>query len=220
MRPNQRIDRFHVMRFHVMRFRKYLCGSESSVRSRYKNEWQTFYKLNFHLIYYHSMWCREILSSSSLLHQSYFKTGIDNDVSIYFAKRRDHLCAYLCESVLEFFFQKLYEAIRLCSACEIARGIKSVLHSPSIASHSIDCRSDDRVSRFVSLDSIRENVASCIWNPELNRRFGSCSPIWISITLIFHTKASSRRSIGRCNMHFRKSCVRFFFWNKFYMLTM
>lgn len=60
-----------------------------------KNDWHTncFYKLNFHIIYYHSTWRREMFPFGRYCHinHSYFKTGTDNDVSIYFAATRSPL---------------------------------------------------------------------------------------------------------------------------------
>lgn len=82
--------------------------------------------------------------------------------------------------------------------------IKSVLRSPSIASRSFDCKSDDRISIFTSR-SIRENDIKCEILIDLSRAL-----IRISIILVSHTKRGetfSRQawSIGR--LTFKTLCV-------------
>lgn len=124
-----------------------------------KNDWHTncFYKLNFHIIYYHSTWRREMFPFGRYCHinHSYFKTGTDNDVSILCS---DEIAAYLYESILEFFLNCMERDARFdCASSEILFGKLNLFHvleyivfetvSPLIV-----------VLKFVSLDSIRENL--------------------------------------------------------------
>lgn len=107
-------------------------------------------------------------------------------------------CRLLVQKRFGNFFSEIALGDSIMSRARLLAGVESVLHSLSIASHSVDCRSDDRASRFVSLDSIPENVVSC-QTQNLKRRLESCASIRISRILIFHTKAFSRqaRLIGR-----------------------
>jgi len=82
------------------------------------------------------------------LNHSYFTIGTNNDISIYFAATTSPLCA----KAFWNSFSKIVRRFDYVSS-ENACRIKSV---PCL--HGIrDCKSDDRTSRFVSLDSSREN---------------------------------------------------------------
>lgn len=114
MHLNQRVDRFRLSRNVLSKISLRTSWEFCCVVSRYKDERRhklCFYKLNFHIIYYHSI-CH--------INQSYFKTGTNND--LYFAATRSPL---ICTKAFSNSFSNCTEQFDYAPS-EIARGIKSV----------------------------------------------------------------------------------------------
>jgi len=107
----------------------------------------------FHTIIPYHRKAPSFWSSTSVVHVSQIMcTNNANNLSSYFA------VTFIRAKAFQSSFQKTrFDRV----PSEIVREIKSVLRSPSIASRSIDCKSDDRISIFVSLYAQSEKIT---WN--------------------------------------------------------